>query len=198
MRFEHLRAGPGEHLVAVAVGEQAQRVAALDDREHLEPALRRDQPGDGGVAGLVRRDQALLFVGVLDRLAEADLLGEPGPLDVAHAHRAAAATQRVDQRLVEQVLDHHRGVALGHRGHLLARLVAVQLGLVCLAGEEVVDELASRGAARAVEREPTVEAARAQQGRVEVLGPVRRRDQQHVGRRRRRPAQLPVRGEQRR
>ena len=53
----HLAAGPGVDVLAVAVGEQAERVAALDDREDLQPALRRDQPGHGRVPGLVGGDQ---------------------------------------------------------------------------------------------------------------------------------------------
>ena len=53
----HLVARPGVDVLAVAVGEQAEGLPALDDGQDLEPALRRDQPGDGRVAGLVGRDQ---------------------------------------------------------------------------------------------------------------------------------------------
>ena len=49
---------------AVTVGEQAERTAPLDDREHLEPTVGSDQPGHRGVAGLVGRDDLRLVVGV--------------------------------------------------------------------------------------------------------------------------------------
>ena len=42
----------------------------------------RDQPGERGVPGLVRRDQALLVLGVADGLAEPDLGHQPRVLDV--------------------------------------------------------------------------------------------------------------------
>jgi hypothetical protein len=45
-----LRPGAGEDVLAVAVREQAERAAALDDREDLEAPLGREQPGRGGVA----------------------------------------------------------------------------------------------------------------------------------------------------
>ncbi len=60
--------------------EQAERVLALDDGEHLELASLAHQPGHGGVTGLVGGDGALLGLGVLDRLGQADLLGHLGLL----------------------------------------------------------------------------------------------------------------------
>ena len=69
-------------LVAVAVREQAERVAAPDDRQHLERAVRGDEPGGDGVPGLVRRDERLLGRRVGDGLPDADHLGDAGALDV--------------------------------------------------------------------------------------------------------------------
>ena len=61
----------------------------------------------------------------------------------APAHGLVARAYGVDERLVEEVLDHHRRVALGHAGQGVALLLVVQLGVVRLAGEEVVDQLAA-------------------------------------------------------
>jgi hypothetical protein len=67
--------------------------------------------------------------------------------------------QGPDQRLVEQVLDHHRGVAEGDPGQLGPQLVVVQLRVVGLGGQEVVDQLAPPAGVGDVEVEPAVEAA---------------------------------------
>ena len=71
-----LGAGPREALLLVAVGEQPERVATLDDRQHLQSPALAQEVGDGRVAGLVRRDGGTVVVGVHDRLLDADLLGE--------------------------------------------------------------------------------------------------------------------------
>ena len=62
--------GAGEPLFGVAVGQQTQRTAALDDREHLEPPVLAHEVRDGGVAGLVGRDGLAIGVGVHDRLLQ--------------------------------------------------------------------------------------------------------------------------------
>jgi hypothetical protein len=77
------------------------------------------------VTGLVGGDQPLLVRGVRDRLAHADLLDQPGLLDVAPGHRPLAAAHRVDQGLVEEVLDHHRRVRLGDAGQGVAAVLVV-------------------------------------------------------------------------
>src|SRR5215217_9163740 len=53
-------------------------------------------------------------------------------------------------------------------------------GWVGLGGQEVVDQLPAAGGVGQVEVEPAVEAAGAQQGRVEGVGPVGGRDDQDV------------------
>ena len=113
--------------------EQAECVTPLDDREHLELAVLADEVSNNRVARLVRRDDALLFVGVLDRLLQADLLGHFRLLDVAPVHGVAPVTQRPHERFVEQVLDHHRRVPEGHRRERVAPLLLVELGYVRLA-----------------------------------------------------------------
>ena len=142
-----VRVGPD--LLAVAVREQPERVAAADDREHLEGPVRCREPRGDGVAGLVGGDEPLLAVGVADGVADADHLGDPGVLDVRvrHGHRAAA--QGVDQRLVQQVLDHHRRPPVGRRGQAVAQGRVVELGVGGAPGQEVVDERASAHRVRA-------------------------------------------------
>ena len=75
-------------------------------------------------------------------LREPDLLGELRLLDVGPLHRLAPVAQAPDERLVEEVLDHHRRVAERHRGELVAPLVLVELGDVRLLVQVVVDDLA--------------------------------------------------------
>ena len=87
--------------------QQTQRVSSLDDREHLELAVLPDQVGDGGMAGLVGGDPPALVLRVLDRLLEADLLGELGLLHVGPVEGGRSAPKRPHEGLVEQVLDHH-------------------------------------------------------------------------------------------
>ena len=87
--------GAGEALLGVGVRQEPEGVPALDDRQDLEIAV-ADQVGDDGVAAFVGGDPALLAVGVLHRLLEADLLGELGLLHVGPGHgrhaRPAAPT----------------------------------------------------------------------------------------------------------
>ena len=89
-RAHELRTGARVALLVVGVREQTERVPALDDRQHFELAVLTDEVRDDRVPGFVRRDRALLFVGVLDRLLQTDLLGHLRLLDVAPVHGVAA------------------------------------------------------------------------------------------------------------
>jgi hypothetical protein len=93
------------------------------------------------------------------------------------------------------VLDHRRGVAEGEAGQLGAPGVVVQLGMVGLADQEVVQQLAPGGRVGQVEVEPAVEAARPQQCRVQRLRPVGGGDHQQVVVAQRRFAELPPGGQ---
>ncbi len=84
---EQLGTRAREPLFAVAVREQAERVAALDDRQHFELAVLPDEVRHRCVTGLVRRDRAPLVVGVLDGLLQTDLLGHLRLLHVRPVHR---------------------------------------------------------------------------------------------------------------
>ena len=134
-----------------------------------------------------------LVLGVLDGRADADLSGEPGRLDVLPVHLVVAAAHRVDQRLVQQVLELGGRPAGRDGGQRVAVLGVVELRAVGALDQEVVDELTARRLGRQVEGEPAVEAARTQQRRVERVGPVGRGDDQHVGLGRARLGDLTVR-----
>ena len=136
------------------------------------------------------------MVGVGNRLTHAHFLDETSALDIATVHRLRAATQGVDQTLVEEVLDHHRGIAGGDGCKPVADVDVVQVRLVGLVLEEQVDELATAGLGRRLEREAAIEAAGTQQRGIEVVGTVGRRDHEHVRRRRRRSTQLTLGREQ--
>jgi hypothetical protein len=125
-------------------------------------------------------DRELLLRRVLDRLLEADFLCHLRLLHVVPVHRVAPAAQRPHQRLVEQVLDHHRAVAERDRRELRAALLLVEFGLVRLLFEVVVDDLPPTGTARKREVNRAIEAARPQQRGIEIRGTVRRADDQHV------------------
>ena len=185
-----------EALLGVGVREQAERAAPTDDRQHFELAADTHEVRHGRVPGLVGRDDALLVLGVLDRVREADLLGELGRLDVGPIHRVATVAQRPHQRLVEEVLDHDRRVAEGERRELVAPLLLVELGDVRLLLDVVVDDLAPTGPARHVEMDRAVEPAGAQQRRVERRGTVGRADDEDVRRHRRPLVDLEARGQE--
>ena len=119
-------------------------VPALDDGEHLELAALAHQPGHGGVPGLVGGDGPPFRLGVLDRLGQADLLGHLGLLDVVPRQAVGAPAQGPDQRLVEQMLDHHRRVPGGHGRQRRPRSAgSSSVGLVGLLAEVVVDDVAA-------------------------------------------------------
>src|SRR6266550_866387 len=67
---------PGEALLLVAVREQPQRAATLDDGQHLEPPPDTDQVGNGGVPRFMGRDGVSIGLRVVGHLLGADLLGE--------------------------------------------------------------------------------------------------------------------------
>jgi hypothetical protein len=115
-----------EALLRVAVREQTQRAAALDDRQHLEAAALAHEVGDGGVSGLVDRDGGAIALRVDDGLLDPDLIGELCLVDVVEVHLAPAVAKRDEDRLVEEVLDHHRRVSEGVVREPLARLLAVE------------------------------------------------------------------------
>ncbi len=177
-----LRAGPGEALLEVGVGQHPESVLALDDRQHLELAVLAHQVGHGGVPGLVGGDAPALLVGVLHRLAQADLLGDLGLLDVVPVQRRRPPAQGPHQGLVEEVLDHHRRVAGGHGGQAVEPDRVVEVGHVRLLGQVVVDDLPPVGSAGKAEVDAAVEAAGAQEGGVEVGRPVGGPHDEHVGR----------------
>ena len=181
-RADELGARLREALLEVGVGEQAERVAALDDRQHLELAVVADEVRDDRVAGLVGRDRAasprsVYSTGCLRPISSVIFACWTSCQSIA----SRAVAQRPHQRLVEEVLDHHRRVAERHRGERVAALFLVELGDVRLLVEVVVDDLAAAGAARQVEVDRAVEAARAQQRGVEVGGAVGGADDEDVG-----------------
>jgi len=112
------------------------------------------------MSGLVGGDELLLPLGVADRLAQPDLAHQPGVLDVRPRHGGGAAPDGVDERLVEQMLDHDGCVSLGDAGERVPTLRVVEHLLVRLPGEEVVHELATSGLVWRVEAEPAIEPTR--------------------------------------
>ncbi len=79
-----------EALLLLAVREQSEGAAALDDREHLEAPVLAEQVGDRGVTRLVRRHGLAVGVRVGRGLLQPDLLGELGLHHVLEVHLAAA------------------------------------------------------------------------------------------------------------
>ena len=115
-------------------------------------------------------------------MAQTELLGELGLLQVLLGRAPRASPQRPHERLVEEVLDHHRRVPAVTAARSSRARSLSSAGDVRLAAEEVVDELAALGAARQIELDRAVEASRPEQRRVEVVGAVRGRDDEDVGR----------------
>ena len=141
--------GLREALLVVGVREQTERVAALDDRQHLELAVLADEVRDGRVAR-PRGSRSCASRPRCTRPAASDRSprsSSPAGRRASPSRRAVA--QRPHERLVEEVLDHHRRVAERHRRERVAPLVLVELGDVRLLVEVVVDDLAPARAARA-------------------------------------------------
>ena len=193
---EQLRTGTSEPLLAVAVRQQPERVTTLDDREHLELAILPDEVRDRRVTSLVGCNRAPLFVGVLDRLLQTDLLGHLRLLNVGPVHGHASVAQRPHEALVEDVLDHHRRVSERHCREGLASLLFVELRHVRLAIEVVVDDVAAARSTREVEVDRTVETPGTQERGVEIGRAVRRRDEKDVRRLGRVFGDAAVRGQQ--
>ena len=124
---------------------------------------------------LMGGDQLLLMCGVGNRLAHAYLFHEASSLHILTGHGGITTTHGVDQALVEQMLNHHWGVALGDGGKAIACVLLIEIEMMGLAREEEVDELAPTRAGRRLEGEPAIEPSRTQERRIKVVGPVRRR-----------------------
>ena len=174
--------GLREPLLVIAVREQPERAAPLDDREHLQAPVLAQEVRDRGVArprGWPRL--AVARVGVRDRLLRARSPRSTWPRRRRDSSSRVAVPQRQQQRLVEEVLDHHRGVAEGVVREALARLRGVELlrGASCGAGRSRSARARSLLGGQ-IEVEPAVEPAGAQQRGVEGVGPVRGRDEQDV------------------
>jgi hypothetical protein len=105
--------------------EETERLAALDDREDLHAPGGPQEVRRGGMAGLVGGDGPPLLVRVHDGLLQPDLLGQLGLVHVRDRHRVPSASQRGQERLVEEVLDHHRGVAQRVVGQPLPRVLVI-------------------------------------------------------------------------
>ena len=134
------------------------------------------------MAGFVRRHGEPLFRRIRDRVLEPELFGQLRLLEITLVQRVCAAAQRPHQRLVEEVLDHHRRIAGGHGGKVVTSTGGIELGNVRLALEEVVDQRTTLVPAREVELDGAIEATRAQQRGVEVGGAVGGREHQYVRR----------------
>jgi len=79
----------------------------------------------------MRGDQPAFVVGVGDGLPHSHFLDQTGFLDVQTTTSAVAPRRDgVHERLVKQVLDHHRGVALGGSSQRVAPVLGVELGRV--------------------------------------------------------------------
>ena len=170
-------------LLVVGVREQTERVAALDDRQHLELAVlarrgRRPTACPASCVAIVRFSSSVYSTGCFRPISSVIFACCTSRQSIG----VAAVAQRPHERFVEEVLDHHRRVPEGHRGEHVAALFLVELGNVRLLVEVVVDDLAPAGAGRHVEVDRAVEPTRTQQRGVEVGGAVGRADHQDVRR----------------
>ncbi len=141
---------------------------------------------------LVGGDGPAFRLGVLDGLCEPDLLGHLGVLQVVPRELAGAATERPDERLVHQVLDHDRRVPRGQSRQGLPLRRVVELGTMGLLAEVVVDDVQPSRPAGETEVDAPVEPTGSEQRRVEIGGPVGRADHQDVGGCDDRPVELPM------
>ena len=146
----------------LGVGQETERGASFDDRKDFEVAFGGDQPGGGGVARLVGGDGHPLALRVGHGLGQAQLGGHLGLLHVVPIEAVGSPPERPHQRLVEEVLEHHRRVAEGGGGQAVAPLAAVQLGVMGLAVQVVVENLPPSAAAWQVDGYRPVEAPGAQ------------------------------------
>ena len=104
-------------------GDHPEVVAALLDRGDVDLQVLAGAVGDDGVAGLVHGDRVPLALDVLDVLGRAELLELLGLDHVLPGDDLAAVADRVDQRLVDQVLDRGAGGVRRDRGQLVDLLV---------------------------------------------------------------------------
>ena len=154
--------------VAVLLGQVervAERLAARDDRDPVHPLHGGEQLGAERVAGLVVGHHPLLVVGDhAARLHAGDHALERG-LEVLREERVAAVAAGEDRRLVADVGQVGAGQAAGLAGDQVEVHV---LGQRLVRGVHVEDRLAALEVGRRDE-DLAVEAARAQQRRVELL-----------------------------
>ena len=124
------------------------------------------------VTGLVVRQAPLVGVGHADdRHAHAPLVGLERPAEVVVVDRVATVPDRMDDRLVDDVLDLGRGVVDRLGDHLIDRQVEV-LDL----GQVEVEDFAAAVVGRGADAQLAVETAWPQEGRVEHGHEVGRRD----------------------
>ena len=123
----------------------------------------------GGDLPLLLREQARLLLGAGDHAHDPFL-------ELVLADRLLAAARREQRRLVDDV----REVGAGESGRLRREDVEVELLAERLALRVDLEDVAAALAVGPVDDDLAVEAARAQQRRVEDVGAVRRRDQDHV------------------
>ena len=166
-------------LCGVAMGQQTEGRPPLDDRQDLQATVAA-QVRHHGVSGLVGRNAATFRVGVGGRGGHPHLDVQPGLGHVAEGHLITPVLEGDDQGLVEEVLDHHRRVPQRLGGDLVAQLGVVQVGRVALAGQVVVQQVASGRLGRPVERQLLVEPAGANQGGIQVRRAVGGRDDEDV------------------
>ena len=166
--------------VAVLARERdrvAERLAAADDRDlvHLVGVL--EVVADDRVAELVVGGDLALLLGEQPRLllGAGDHAHDPF-LELLLLDRLLAAARREQRGLVDEV----RQVGAGEAGRAGGERVEVDLGRDRLALGVHLEDLAAADAVGPVDDDLPVEAARAQQRRVEDVGPVRGRDQDDV------------------
>ena len=128
---------------------------------------------------LVGRDGLAILFGVDDRLLQADLLGE---LRLQHVveFMLRRPSRSATSSLVEEVLDHHGGIAERLVRDALTHRAIVELLVMALAVEEVVDQVEAALLRGHVEIQAAVEPPGAHERRVERVAAVRRGDQQDV------------------
>ena len=177
-----LLAALGEALLGVGVLQQPERVAALDDGEHVELPGLADEVGDGRVACLVGGDPGALVGRVDGLVGHAELDQHLGLADVGHGHGGAAVGQRDDERLVHQALQRGRRVPERHAGDDVDCAVLVEVGRVGLLAQVVGDDVGPGTPPGQPEVDGAVEAAGPDERRIEIVLAVGGADDQHVGR----------------
>ena len=152
--------------------------AAWNDRDLVHRIAARQRKRDERVPHLVVRDD-LAFL----RIEQAIALLEAGDhaldrlVEIRHRDLVGAATGGEQRRLVDEVREIGAGEARRERGDLFELDVGRQLGLLEMDPQDLDAPLL----VRAVDQDLAVEAAGAQQRRVEDLRPVGRREDDEAG-----------------